>query len=336
MKDKKFVNIPVFIPELACPHQCVFCNQQKISGSLSIPKPNQIKIIVDQYLSSVNENTFVQIAFFGGSFTGIDFDLQEQYLAEAHKYIIQNKVDSIRISTRPDYIDTKILDLLKNYGVKTIELGAQSTNNEILLKSGRGHDFEDIKKASELIKSYGFSLGLQMMVGLPGDTIEKTLQTAKDIVELKADNTRIYPTLVIKDTALERMYLSGKYKPLSVDEAVEFAKAAFTVFEKNNITILRVGLHPSDEISPGKSFIAGPLHNSFKELVLTSVWKDIIQNKIKNFPQGKYCFKVCSSQINYAVGYKKQNLIFFDNQSYKISFKQDSKLSKYQIDDCDC
>lgn len=334
MKNAKFVNIPIFIPELACPHQCVFCNQKKISGSINVPAPSEIHNIIDQYLSSVNENTFVQIAFFGGSFTGIDYNLQEQYLQQAHKYIAQNKVNSIRISTRPDYIDTKILDLLKKYGVKNIELGAQSTNNEVLVKAGRGHSFDDIKNASRLIKSYGFSLGLQMMVGLPGDSIEKTIQTANDIVELKADNTRIYPTLVIKDTALEKMFLSGKYTPLTIDEAVNYSKTAYLIFEKNNITVLRVGLHPSEEISPEKSFVAGPLHNSFKELLMTSIWKKIIENKIEQLPKGNYCFKVNNKQVNYAVGYKKQNLDYFAGKSYNIKFKQDPTLSKYQIDDC--
>lgn len=334
MRNAKFVNIPIFIPELACPHQCVFCNQKKISGSINVPAPSEINNIIDQYLSSVTENTFVQIAFFGGSFTGIDFNLQEQYLQQAHKYIVQNKVNSIRISTRPDYIDTKILDLLKKYGVKNIELGAQSTNNEVLVKAGRGHSFDDIKNASRLIKSYGFSLGLQMMVGLPGDSIEKTIQTANDIVELKADNTRIYPTLIIKDTALEKMFFTGKYTPLTIDEAVIYAKAAFLIFEKNNITVLRVGLHPSEEISPEKSFVAGPLHNSFKELLMTSIWENIIENKIEQLPKGSYCFKVNNKQVNYAVGYKKQNLDYFAGKSYNIKFKQDPTLSKYQIDDC--
>ncbi len=332
--NKNHVNIPIFIPEMACPHQCVFCNQQKISGTINAPKPAEIKEIINKYLSTLNKNIETEIAFFGGSFTGIPIKLQEEYLIEAHKFIKSGKVNSIRVSTRPDYIDENILQILKKYGVKTIELGAQSTDNYVLNKSGRGHNFEAIKNSAILIKSFGFELGLQMMIGLPGDTREKSIQTALDIVALGADNTRIYPTLVVKDTELEKLYITGKYVPLQINEAVSITKELINIFHKNNIKVLRVGLHPSEELTPENSFIAGPIHNSFKELVLTDIWKDILTEKLNNFMPSEYKFVVNSNQINYAVGYKKSNIKYFYSKGFKLKFFGKLEIPLFEIHDC--
>ena len=164
---KKHSNIPIFIPELACPHQCVFCDQQKISGTYSIPQPDEVRYIVEQYLETIPGNRTINIAFFGGSFTGLSVDLQEHYLKEAYRFVDNGSVSGIRLSTRPDYINKAILELLKKYGVTTIELGAQSTSHEVLKESGRGHTVDDIRDASNLICENGFELGLQMMIGLP-------------------------------------------------------------------------------------------------------------------------------------------------------------------------
>ncbi|MBO4806521.1 MAG: radical SAM protein, partial [Paludibacteraceae bacterium] len=166
----KHSNIPIFIPELACPHQCIFCNQAKISGQLQIPQPQEVPQIIETHLATMNDGREIEVAFFGGSFTGIPLDLQEQYLAQAHAYLQQGRIHGIRLSTRPDYINGRVIELLKRYGVTTIELGAQSTNDDVLLASGRGHKSEDIRKASDLILKNGFHLGLQMMIGLPHDT----------------------------------------------------------------------------------------------------------------------------------------------------------------------
>lgn len=332
---KKHVNIPIFIPELACPHQCVFCNQQKISGTYNTPKPSDIDKIINKYLITLSEDTETEIAFFGGSFTGIPYSLQKEYLKGAYKFIEDKKIKSIRISTRPDYINDKVLDLLKKYGVKTIELGAQSTDDYVLKKSGRGHSFNDIRKASRLIKKNGFQLGLQMMIGLPGDTMQKSINTAKDIIELNADNTRIYPTIIVKDTALDKLYKNGEYEPLSIDEAVKISKELIKFFELNNVSILRVGLHPSEEITPENSFIAGPLHSSFKELVLTDIWRDILSDKIENSEKRNFLFKVNSKQLNYAVGFKKKNTIFFYEKGYKLKFVGDKEIRKFEIYECD-
>ena len=279
---KKHSNIPIFIPELACPHQCVFCNQEKICGTHSIPQPVDVKNIVERYLETIPENRIINIAFFGGSFTGLPVDLQEQYLKEAFRFVKNGRISGIRLSTRPDYINRTVLELLKEYGVTTIELGVQSTNQEVLNKSGRGHTFEDIRDASNLICKYGFELGLQMMIGLPEDNYERSIQTANDIVSLGAGNTRIYPAIIVKGTALEKLYLEGKYIPLSLEQAVEWTKDIVQIFERNNVSIIRMGLHPSKELVIGKSLIAGPFHASFKEMVMTKIWKEIIDAELQS------------------------------------------------------
>ncbi len=327
----KYANIPIFIPELACPHKCVFCDQQKISGTQNVPQPKEISKIISEYLQTMPPNRHINIAFFGGSFTGIDYNLQESYLQEAYKFIETKQVAGIRISTRPDYIDNKILDLLKKYGVRTIELGAQSTNDKILQKSGRGHTYKDIENASKLVLEYGFKLGLQMMLGLPGDSEKISLQTAKDIVKLGADNTRIYPTLIIKGTNLEKMYLSGKYKPLELVEAVQTAKKVYRIFEKNNIKIIRTGLHPSEELTKEKSLVAGPYHVSFKELVLTEIWNDILSEKIRNINTENIIIVTNKAQLNYAVGYKGKNKKKLLKKYKKVKFIPDNSLYKYEL-----
>ncbi|MBU2492721.1 MAG: radical SAM protein [Bacteroidetes bacterium] len=331
MKNRKHSNIPIFLPELSCPHQCVFCDQRKISGTLSIPNPEEISKIIERHLSTMNNGREIEIAFFGGSFTGLPLKLQEAYLKAAYIFIENKKAGGIRISTRPDYINIEVLELLKNYNVTAIELGAQSTNDEVLLKSGRGHNYKDIIQACELIRRYDISLGLQMMIGLPGDTIEKSIHTAEDIVKLGATSTRIYPTLVVKDTALEKLFNKKLYQPLTIQEAVNWTKEIVKIFIKNKITILRIGLHPSEELKEGCSLIAGPAHSSFKELVVTNLFNEIITKSINDNKNGDYLISANSRFINYAVGYKKLNKLELEKKGIPHKFIIDNQLNDYEI-----
>ena len=277
----KHYTIPVFIPELACPFQCAFCNQRKISGHIAIPGREEIlKIIKSHLLSFKADKKHVEIGFFGGSFTGLPLKEQEKFLSIAKPFLDSGEIQGIRLSTRPDYINDKVLKLLKNYGVTTIELGAQSFDEEVLKKSYRGHTALQTEQASAEILSYGFKLGLQMMIGLPGDTLEKALFTAKEIERLGASCTRIYPTVVIKDTAMHQWFKNGTYKPLSLEKAVKWTKHLILFFEKTKVTVIRTGLHPSDGLTTGDELIAGPFHPSFKELVMTDIWFDLL-NELK-------------------------------------------------------
>ena len=246
---KKQYIIPIFVPHLGCPNDCVFCNQKSISGQTKQVTGEDVKKTIENHLKYVKENSIVEVAFFGGSFTGIEKEKQIELLSAAYEYIKNKKVQSIRISTRPDYINKDVLKTLKKYKVKTIELGVQSANDYILKKAERGHTFEDVKKASKMIRFYGFNLGHQMMVGLPESTHLDEINTAKQLIKLKPKMVRIYPVLVIKGTKLEKDYNEGKYKALTVVQAVETCKELVKLFVKKKIEVIRIGLQPTDTIA---------------------------------------------------------------------------------------
>lgn len=315
MQHKQYV-IPIFVPHLGCPNDCVFCNQKSISGQMKMITKEEVINTIETYLKSFkDEKAKKEIAFFGGSFTGIEEDLQEELLSVASKYVENRKVDSIRISTRPDYIDKKILKRLKKYNVKTIELGVQSSNDYILKKAGRGHTFEDVKKASKLIRWYGFNLGHQMMVGLPDSTKLDELHTAKDLIKLKPKMVRIYPVLVLKNTKLEKEYISGEYEPVSLNQAVERCKELVYMFNKKKISVIRIGLQNTDIISePGNEeseVVSGPYHPAFGQLVADSIWYDNIVDKIKKFnvKVKEIKIEVNPLEVNNVVGHKKENVL---------------------------
>lgn len=318
----KHYNIPVFIPELACPNRCIYCNQRHISGQLQVVKPAEIEQIIEQHLSTFIHPSFVELAFFGGSFTGIDEKDMIKYLKIVQPYIEKGEIKSIRISTRPDYINEKILDILKQYNVRDIELGAQSLNEEVLAFAKRGHTVKDVENASRLIKDYGFSLGLQMMIGLPLDSVERSKETAKKILELGAKSTRIYPTLVINNTDLADLYRAGQYKALSLEEAIEWTAEIYKIFSQTDITILRVGLHPSESLIKGEQLLAGPFHVSFKELVLTKLW----QEKLEKIPDNTKIISVNPREINYAIGYNGVNRKILQEKSPFLKFISDSNV----------
>lgn len=247
---KKEYIIPIFVPHLGCPNACTFCNQRSISGETKMVTGKDVKETIDYYLSHFKDNNkYVEVAFFGGSFTGIDEEIQEELLQAAYEYIKDKKVNTIRISTRPDYIDKKVLKRLKKYRVKTVELGVQSTNNYILASCKRGHTFEDVKKASKLIRRYRFTLGHQMMVGLPESTKLDEIKTARDLIKLKPKMVRIYPVLVIKGTKLEEDFKTGKYIPLTVEQAVDRSKEIVRMFQRKHIDVIRIGLQNTNTIT---------------------------------------------------------------------------------------
>lgn len=228
--------IPIFVPHLGCPNDCTFCNQKSISGQTKQVTAEDVKQTIEEYLKSFkDESLHKEVAFFGGSFTGIDEAKQEELLEAAYEFVKNKQIQSIRISTRPDYIDKEKLKLLKKYGVKTIELGVQSTNDYILKKCKRGHTFEDVKKASKLIRMHGFVLGHQMMIGLPESTKIDELNTAKDLAKLKPKIVRLYPVLVIKGTELEKEYQNGEYEPIPLSQAVERCKELYYFFTNKKL-----------------------------------------------------------------------------------------------------
>ena len=334
MKDKYI--IPIFVPHLGCPNDCIFCNQKSISGQKKNITKEEARKQIDEFLENLKDKKEdKEIAFFGGSFTGIEEEKQNELLELANEYIRDGKVKSIRISTRPDYIDKKILKRLKKYKVKTIELGVQSANDYILKRAGRGHTFEDVKKASKLIRRYGFTLGHQMMVGLPESTRKDEINTAKELIKLKPKIVRIYPVLIVKGTELEKEYKEGKYKPLSVVQAVETCKELLRMFAEKKIEIIRVGLQNTDEISDPQNakseVVDGPYHPAFRQLVESSLWCDSIINKIKKLNVKVKEVEVTVNPIdaNNVIGHKKENIKKL-KEIYEVDLKikQDEKMKQ--------
>ena len=337
---KKEYIIPIFVPHLGCPHQCTFCNQKEISGQAKQVTAQDVKQTIEFYLKNFKDDSkYVEVAFFGGSFTGIEEKVQNELLEAANEYINQGKVNSIRISTRPDYIDKDILKRLKKYHVKTIELGVQSSNDYILAKCQRGHTFEDVKKASKLIRWHGFILGHQMMIGLPESTKLDELNTAKQLIKLKPKIVRIYPVLVIKDTKLAEEYENGEYIPLTLEQAVERSKEVMQLFNKAKIEVIRLGLQNTEEISSPEEkksqVLAGPYHPAFRQLVESRMWYDEIVSKIKqyNVKVMQVLITANPENINNIIGHKKENILKLKEiYDVDVIVKPDKNMKKGKIE----
>lgn len=264
--------IPIFVPHLGCPHDCVFCNQKSITGQQSAYNLQTVIRDIDAHLETMKDRRYpIEIAFFGGSFTGIPVHQQIELLDIARRYLDDGHIHGIRLSTRPDYIDEEILDRLIKFGVTTLELGVQSMDETVLGQSERGHTTHQVEAAVYLIKNTQLKLGLQMMIGLPGDTLEKSLRTAQRIVDLKPDFVRIYPTVVIADTELEKMYKTGSYEALTVEDAAVWLSEIMPVFTQCSIPIIRVGLQPTDTLTNGNSRVAGAYHPSMRQLAESKI-----------------------------------------------------------------
>lgn len=281
---KRHKNIPIFIPHLGCPNQCVFCNQRTISGHGDFDISN-VKFEIDTALSTINEETETEIAFFGGSFTGIDRSLMIELLTLAHSYIECGRVSAIRCSTRPDYIDNEVLDILEKYGVKTVELGLQSVYDAVLSLTKRGHTFYEEERACKLLVERGFNLVGQMMIGLPGSALETELETADFIIKSGATGARIYPTVVFRDTELCEMAALGLYQPLCEDEAVYRSARVLERFIESGVEVIRIGLCAQDNLYDEENYYAGPVHSAMGELVIGEVYFNKISSELNGLNQ---------------------------------------------------
>lgn len=328
----KCYNIPIFVPHEGCPFDCIFCNQRKITGTDTSVSKEDILRIIDEHLTTLPDSgRYVEAAFFGGSFTGISAEKQCEFLEAAKVYLDDGKIDGIRLSTRPDYISEEILDRLKSYGVTTIELGVQSMDKEVLKAASRGHTPEDVKKAAKLIHSYGFRLGLQMMTGLPGDTPEKSVKTAAEIIALEPEFVRIYPTLVLKDTKLENLYKNGKYHPQTVEEAVDVCKKLILMFREADVEVIRVALVTTEEISDNGAVVAGPFHESFRELCEGEIYYEEMEKLLEENP-GERILAVNPREISKAVGNKKRNILRIkEKYGFVVKIKPDERIETGKI-----
>jgi len=323
--------IPVFIPEEACPNRCVFCNQHRIAGAECAPSVDEVIAKINEHLLTIPDGHEVEIGFFGGNFTGIPVEEQKAYLDSVQPYFESGRITGIRISTRPDYISREILLMLKLYHVTTIELGAQSLDEEVLKLAGRGHSALQVHDAAKMIKELGFNLGLQMMIGLPGDTAEKSIYTAQEIIRLGAECTRIYPTLVIKDTELEQLFLDGKYQPLSQEEAISRVADIVPLFITAEVKILRISLHPSEGLLDNTSLVAGPFHVAFGELVFSEIWRRILSSMVfENGKRNLLTLTIPNGMRNAAIGHKAINKAMLLESFRKVVFEESAELKGFE------
>ncbi|MBR7072696.1 MAG: radical SAM protein [Eubacterium sp.] len=316
-------NISIFVPFNGCPQQCSFCNQKTITGQSKQPTAVDVKNAVETALK--HKGYEYEIAFFGGSFTAIDRRYMLELLNAAEPYVKNGSVKGIRISTRPDFIDKEVLTLLKEKGVTAVELGAQSMDDEVLKANLRGHTAQDVVNASALIKEFGFELGLQMMTGLYLDTDEKAVETAKKIIELKPATVRIYPTVVLKGTYLERLYDEKVYLPPSVDDAAALCTVLLPLFEKEKIRVIRLGLHSSEDIK--KNMVAGAFHPAFGEIVQSR----FMLNKVLAYPPGDYEVFVNPRSMSKLKGNQKRNVYFLMEEGYNIKYTSSEKIEVDEI-----
>ena len=325
------------MPEMACPFKCIYCNQNIITGQEKTAVENTVEEIIETYLATIPEGCRVEVAFFGGTFTGMPLNVQESYLKKVQKFIDNGSIKSIRLSTRPDYIDKENVTLLKHYRVGTVELGVQSMNDTVLEMVKRGYNSDTVMHAVDLIRRDGIEVGMQMMIGLPGDDEKKAESTAQKIIDAGATNTRIYPTLVVKNTMLEKMYKDGLYTPLSIEKAVEISKRVLLMFEKAGVMVLRVGLHPTQSFIEGTGYVAGPFHVSFRELVETSIWNDILNDKLsckvkqKSYKDSILTVYTSPKAVNGAVGYNSINKSNLMKMFKEAKFLPDCSLAGREV-----
>lgn len=323
---KKHANISIFVTHLGCPQQCSFCNQRYIARTLTQPTKETIDEAVKITLSSKNyDPESTEIAFFGGSFTAIDRDYMISLLEAAWEYVKNGTVKGIRISTRPDAINPEILKILKKYGVTAIELGAQSLSDEVLALNRRGHTAKDVETASLLIKQEGFSLGLQMMTGLLGDSDEKSIETARKIIEFAPDTVRIYPTIVLEDTYLGELYKAGEYSPQDLESAVRLTLELLQMFSASGISVIRTGLHTIDE----EKYLAGPWHPAFRELCDAQVYLEIAKNTLNE--QGEYIIYVKKGSLSKMSGQKRKNVQALKQLGFNCKIAEDEALKDFEI-----
>ena len=325
----KHSNISIFIPHIGCPHMCSFCDQRTISGAEQPPDGNDVREICRKALDEIKEPENTEIAFFGGSFTAVPRDYMLELLTAAHEFVGEGKFHGIRCSTRPDCIDREVLELLKKYGVTSIELGAQSMSDMVLEANERGHSAEDVVNAGCLIREYGFELGLQMMTGLYMSSFREETETARRIIEIKPDTVRIYPVVVLKGTKLGELYERGEYKLTEFDDMVRFCAELITSFTDNGINVIKCGLHASEFVEADR--IAGFYHPAFRELCEMYIYRRRIEELCEGM-SGEVTVEVNDRCISRAVGQKRANAEYFRTKGIYLKIAGNGEIPIYKCE----
>ena len=304
----KQTNLSVFIPHYGCPNCCSFCNQRCISGTKEPPSPEEVyAVLKEQQPLLAEKGMTAEIAFFGGSFTAVDRGYMVELLKTAHRFVTDypEQYNGIRCSTRPDCISREILDILKQYGMTTIELGAQSMNNEVLSANRRGHDSEAVRTAAMLIKEYGFKLGLQMMTGLYRDTTDYCKATASEFIALGADCVRIYPTVLIKGTYLGELFEKGEDSSFTFDETIDLCAVLLEMFGKADIPVIRLGLHSGGDFDG--NILGGVFHPALREIAEGRMYFNRMKEFMDNSGKTRFCVYTDKRNISRISGHKKEN-----------------------------
>lgn len=329
---KRHANLSIFVPHAGCLHRCSFCDQRTISGAVgSLPDANTVSELCEKALPAAGNGQNTEIAFFGGSFTALPHEYMESLLSAAAVFVEQGRASGIRISTRPDAIDPTVLKTLAHYHVTSVELGAQSMSDRVLQLNGRGHTRLQLEFAAKQVKNAGFSLGLQMMLGLYGETdpVRSARDTALALAALSPNTVRIYPALVLMGTELERLYRAGVYRPLSVEQAVEAVSPLLELFEAKQIRVIRVGLH--DEPGLSARVVAGPYHPAFRQLCDAALFLEGQKKLLQGLPPGEYTVQVAKGQRSAAAGQKNKNLAFWQAAGYRLQLLENGELSGRQM-----
>ena len=323
------INIGLFVVHKGCPNMCSFCNQRQITGEEREITPADVDLAVRTSLASSGAEAGAEIAFFGGSFTMIDRGSMISLLEAAYAYVKNGSVSGIRISTRPDGIDDEICALLKQYGVTAVELGAQSMDDRVLSLNRRGHTAKQVEDASECIKKHGFELGLQMMTGLYGSTDEDSIETASKIIALSPGTVRIYPTVVLRGTELDRLMQEGSFIPRDVEQSVELCSKLIPMFENAGIKVIRVGLHSGGGVE--ENMTGGAYHPAFRELCEGRIYRNAAEKELNALPRGGYTVAVGRGMVSRMAGQRKCNLAYFESKGYSLRIVQDDSLKKYEV-----
>ncbi len=310
--------IPIFVTHQGCPHRCVFCNQEMTTDrTRGMPSGTEVEERIVSFLRTVEGRPQrKEVAFYGGTFTALPREDQKALLQWVHPFINRESIDAIRVSTRPDAVDREGLDLLRTFGVETVEVGAQSMVDEILWSCGRGHTHRDVCESVRLVRSMGFEVGIQIMLGLPGEDRDLFLTTVRRVIDLAPDFVRIYPLLVLKGSPLERLYQRGLYTPLSLEEAVRRAKEALEMFDQAQIPVIRVGLQVTPRLGASGTVLAGPYHPAFRSLVESAIFYGMACRLLEEGGNGnrhKVRFHLAPGDLSNFTGQRKGNLARLKN-----------------------
>ena len=321
-------NVALFVPHAGCPHRCSFCNQRVITRQAAPPSDGEIRAAAETALDSLGEEAKgAEIAFFGGSFTAIPEPEMRRMLDAAQPYIAAGRFHGIRVSTRPDAVDSRVLDILQSRGVTAVELGAQSMDDRVLYLNGRGHTAAHVERAAKRIRSAGLELGLQMMTGLYGDTDAGAQETLRRLLDLKPDTLRIYPTVVLEGTRLAQLYRQGVYCPQTVEAAASLCGRLLVLCQKAGVPVIRLGLHDIDR----DKLVAGPWHPAFREICEGGLYLEAARQALKTCAPGEYLLWVPKGAVSRMSGQNRRNLAALSAAGYRCKIREEEGLAAFRV-----